>query len=150
MIPLSRASQHAIRALTYLAAQPAGDYCLTRTVAQDLEIPASFLAKVLQPLVTRKLLASQRGRSGGVRLARAPNELSLFEIVAAIDNIDMPAECALGQWQCDDTLACPLHDDWALARHAHIARLHNTSLHDMLLYCEEHPESGYPFQLPGR
>ena len=87
MQAISQSSAHAIRVLTFLAQQPAGEFQLVRRLADALELPAPYLAKILQPLTNRGLLESQRGRGGGFRLARAPAELSLRQIVDALDTL---------------------------------------------------------------
>src|SRR5262245_42777162 len=106
---ISRASEYAIRSLTYLAMQEREAFHLARDMAERLEIPAPFLAKILQPLVARGLVRSQRGRSGGFRLARDPAEITLFQIVDAQENLGKIRQCMLGQAECSDERACPLH-----------------------------------------
>ena len=148
MIPPTRASQHAIRALTYLASQPEGAYRLTREMAAALGIPAHYLAKVFQPLSARGILDSQRGRSGGVRLARLPDEITLYEVVDALECLDTATPCALGQRRCDDEAPCPLHEYWISAHDRYLATLRWTTLAEMTRFCDAQPDSGYPFPLP--
>ncbi|MHC4261652.1 MAG: RrF2 family transcriptional regulator, partial [Planctomycetota bacterium] len=80
---ISRASEYAIRALTYLASQPSGSFHLARDMGERLEIPAPFLAKILQPLVSRGLVHSQRGRSSAFRMAKEPREIRIYARVVA-------------------------------------------------------------------
>lgn len=145
MQAISQSSAHAIRVLTFLAQQPAGEFQLVRRLADALELPAPYLAKILQPLTNRGLLESQRGRGGGFRLARAPAELSLRQIVDALERLGGPRECLLGQAECGDDRACPLHDFWKRATDGFHARLAATHLSDMVDFCRRAPESGYPF-----
>jgi len=147
MLPISRTSEYAIRALTYLARQPGEGYCLARDMARALAIPAPFLGKVLQPLVNRGLLRSQRGRNGGFRLAVAPAEITLFEIVDAGEHLGDTRPCLLGQAECTDERACPMHDYWKPASNAFRMRLATTTLADVVRFCEARPESGYPLPL---
>ena len=144
MIPISRSSEYAIRALTYLARRGDDGYCLARQMAEDLDIPAPFLGKCLQPLVARGLLQSQRGRNGGFRLAAPPAEITLYQIVDSQEHLGRARQCFLGQAECSDERACPMHDFWSTASTDFIGRLANTTLADILRFCEAQPQSGYP------
>lgn len=130
---LSSSSQYAIRALAHLAQrqeQPS-EWVLARSIASELGIPASFLAKVLQTLTSHAVLESQRGRRGGFRLRRDPERLSLFEVVELFDRLGQGRLCVLGQKVCDDDSACPLHHTWKHSVNAFIHRLRTTSLADV-------------------
>ena len=144
MIPISRSSEYAIRAMTHLARSSGEGFCLARTMAEELGIPAPFLGKCLQPLVARGLLRSQRGRNGGFQLTADPSAVSLYQIVDALDHLARPRLCFLGQAECTDERACPMHEFWKQAAGSFTSRLMGTSLADLVTFCDEHPESGYP------
>lgn len=141
---LSRSSEYAVRALTYLALREPQGFCLSRTVAGDLRIPAPFLGKVLQGLVGRGLLESHRGRAGGFRLARPANEIRIAEIVEAFDDIES-RRCVLGQEECSDECACPLHRDWCATRDAFVTRLKETTLASLARQSRESAASSFPY-----
>lgn len=145
---LSRSSEYAVRALTYLALREPQGFCLSRTVAGDLRIPAPFLGKVLQNLVGRGLLESHRGRAGGFRLARPPQEIRVAEIVEAFDDIET-RRCVLGQAECTDDSACPLHRDWCNVRDQLVNRLRETTLADLARESRERraqSASSFPYE----
>ncbi|MEQ1895080.1 MAG: Rrf2 family transcriptional regulator [Planctomycetota bacterium] len=146
MLPISRSSEYAIRALTYLAQNREG-FRLAKDMADALGIPAPFLGKVLQPLVARGILHSQRGRNGGFKLALPPEEISLFHVVDSQEHLGQARQCFLGQAECTDERACPLHDYWKHASSAFTARMANTTLSDLLRFCADRPHSGYPLPL---
>lgn len=149
MIPISRSSEYAIRALTYLALQKEKDrFYLARDMAEELSIPAPFLGKVLQPLVARGLLASQRGRKGGFKLVQDPREVSLFEIVDAEEHLGRPRVCFLGQAECTDERACPMHEYWKESHTSFLEELAGTTLQDLISFCNVKPAGGYPAQVP--
>ena len=141
---ISRASEYAIRALTYLAQQQSGEYHLARAMAGELGIPAPFLAKILQPLVARGLIHSQRGRSGGFRLAKTSKEVFLYQIVDAQEHLGRVRECMLGQAECTDERACPLHHYWKRTSEEYLAVLASTTLQDLTEFCEVRPDGMYP------
>ncbi len=144
MLPISRSSEYAIRAMSYLAQRNTNGYCLVRDMSVELGIPAAFLGKVLQPLVARGLLHSQRGRNGGFRLAAPPADISLFKIVDSQEHLGRARQCFLGQDECSDERACPMHEFWKYASTDFLNRLTGTTLQDLLRFCQQRPESGYP------
>ncbi|MBL8862206.1 MAG: Rrf2 family transcriptional regulator [Planctomycetes bacterium] len=144
---LSRSSEYAIRALTYLAQrQRDGRHVLARDMAEELGIPAPFLGKVLQPLVTRGLLHSQRGRSGGFRLDRPAGHIRLVEIVETQETLTPANTCLLGQKACDEQNVCPLHELWTGIAGSFHTRLRATSLQDLVEFAARNPGCAYPFQ----
>jgi Rrf2 family transcriptional regulator, iron-sulfur cluster assembly transcription factor len=128
---LSRSSEYAVRALTYMGARADRPWLLSRGIAEELGIPPPFLAKILQTLAGAGILESQRGRGGGFRLLRTPESLSLYEIVEPFDNLGHRTLCVLGQKLCGDETACPLHYAWKASRDTFLDALHRTSLADV-------------------
>ena len=106
---ISRSSEYAIRALTFLATESDGRHHLARDMAERLGIPAPFLGKVLQPLVLRGLLTSQRGRGGGFRLAKAPEAITLLAIVQALNHEEQAAADGCGPQSPADGACCVVH-----------------------------------------
>lgn len=141
---IQRASEYSIRALTFLAQQPGGSFQLARDMAERLGLPAPYLAKILQPLVSRGLIESQRGRRGGFRLLRSATEIRLYEIVDAQEQLGRVRHCLLGQTECSDERACPLHQYWMPTSEEFLRVLSETRLSDLTSFCEESPGCGYP------
>lgn len=112
---ISRSSEYAIRALAYIALE--GDrWVLNREIAKELSLPPQFLTKILGVLAREGLLESQRGRTGGFRLARSPKRIRLLEIVDPFDRLSSKEPCVLGQSVCDSSQPCPLHESWKTIR----------------------------------
>lgn len=109
---LSRTSQYAIQALTYIATQPPGKPILSRNVAAYLGVPTAYLAKIMQALCKGKLLHSFRGRRGGFCLREGGEKINLLQIVHLIEGADFSNECVLGLKKCSDETACPMHVAW--------------------------------------
>lgn len=82
---LSRASSYAINALAYMVSQPDPDPIPSHLIAQDRNIPERFLLKVLKPLVSARILTSIKGPNGGYTLNKNANEISLLEVIQAVD-----------------------------------------------------------------
>lgn len=87
-----------------------------KQIAQEQNIPRHFLSKILQILVRKNLLVSTKGPSGGFRLKREPEEISLLEVIDAIDGMDVFTKCGIGFKKCNDENPCPIHEDYKRVR----------------------------------
>lgn len=118
---LSKACEYGIRAVLHLTRHADADaYVPIRTISDALGIPYHFLAKVVQVLAQADVLTSSRGPNGGIALARPASQVTLQEVVLAIDGAEIFTECILGLPGCGEAKPCPLHEQWAPAR----ARVH--------------------------
>lgn len=84
-------------------------------ISTSLGIPANYLAKILQALARDGVLVSERGRTGGFRLARPPEEITLLDVVAGFDDLGRERQCLLGRGTCSDVGGCPAHREWKAA-----------------------------------
>jgi Rrf2 family protein len=96
---LSQSMEYALRAATDLAARP-GRSATTEQVAARTGVPPAYLAKILQSLARAGIVRSQRGVGGGVSLAGDPADISLLDVVTAIEPFKRPGRrpgCPLGR-----------------------------------------------------
>jgi Rrf2 family protein len=105
---ISQSAEYSLRAVLCLAAQPRGLALTTQQVADRSNIPAGYLAKLLQVLGRAGIVASQRGLNGGFSLAIAPEKLTLLDIVRAVECSRRITTCPAGNPEHDVQL-CPLH-----------------------------------------
>jgi Rrf2 family transcriptional regulator, nitric oxide-sensitive transcriptional repressor len=119
---LSQTVEYALRAVVQLASI-APKASTTADLAVVTQVPPAYLAKVLQELVKAGIIASQRGASGGVMLARSAEKLTILDIVDATDPIRRIKSCPL-DLVTHGTKLCPLHRrlDAALAQVEHAFR----------------------------
>lgn len=103
----SQTVEYALRAVVYLAQNPERS-CTTEEVAKATKVPSAYLAKILQGMVRSGVIRSQRGVGGGVKLARSPEELTILEVVNAVEPIQRIKVCPLGL-STHGTNLCPLH-----------------------------------------
>ena len=82
---LSRASSYALTYLAHLAREKPDKPVPSHEVARELDLPERFLLKVLTPLVNMGILRSVKGPNGGYSLARSPKDITLLEVVEAVD-----------------------------------------------------------------
>lgn len=123
-----RSSQLALQAALLLALEPEGSWRRVRELARELDVPATYLAKVLQGLARVGLLATVRGPGGGVRLARPAREISLWDVLSALEPARAFESCFLGLRRCNDLHPCPLHEMWAPLRSGFLEALQTRSL----------------------
>jgi Rrf2 family transcriptional regulator, iron-sulfur cluster assembly transcription factor len=128
----SSACGYAIRALTFLATQPAGVLGQLRDIALAEDIPPAFLGKILQDLVHARLLRSSKGPHGGYALARRATAITLLDIKAAIDGTADLEGCASGFGRCSDDMPCPQHERFKPLRVAMKRYLATTTVADMV------------------
>lgn len=105
---LTRQTNYAIRILMYCAANE-GRLSRIPEIAAAYTVSELFLFKILQPLVENKLIATVRGRNGGVKLAKPAAEITLFDVVRVTEESFAMAECFE-----NDAADCPLIDSCAL------------------------------------
>lgn len=120
---ITRQADYATRAILYLARNRNGERVATSQVAKEQKIPSSFLAKIISQLSIAGLLHTSRGARGGVRLARDPKNITLLEVVEAIDGPIRLNECVDGNGICSFEGNCPMQLVWCDARNALVAKL---------------------------
>ncbi|WP_138431002.1 RrF2 family transcriptional regulator [Fodinibius saliphilus] len=113
---LSQGTQYALSAVIVLSRQPEGTTISAADLAKPLNCPAPYLSQILSKLKPSGILESRRGLNGGVLLARSPSEITLMEIVEAIDGTDFFTRCFMGIEGCGDIDPCPFHSFWAKER----------------------------------
>jgi Rrf2 family protein len=113
MLRLSKKADYALMAMKHLALR--GDRgaqatASAREIAELYDIPIELMAKVLQRLVQRGLLASQQGTRGGYHLARTPTQISVADVIQAIDGPVTVTACSTEEGQCEQFAKCNVRD----------------------------------------
>ncbi len=106
----SKACQYGIRAVLYLAQHSTAENKIgVRAIAEAIDVPKHFLAKILQQLSKSGLISSSQGPKGGFFSSSENKKLSLKPIIQCIDGPDVFNRCILGLAKCSSTKPCPLH-----------------------------------------
>jgi Rrf2 family transcriptional regulator, iron-sulfur cluster assembly transcription factor len=106
----SKSCKYGIRAVLHLAVYSSDQKKLGVTeIADQLEVPKHFLAKILQQLTKANLISSIKGPSGGYYLSRKNNESNLKEVIITLDGSHVFMGCILGLKECSSEKPCPLH-----------------------------------------
>jgi Rrf2 family protein len=112
----SRQCEYALQAVVFLALRKEGERVSIRDLTKKLDIPYHFLAKILQDLSRKGLLASLKGPGGGFSLGMPARDITLFHIVEAIDGVDFTQKCVMGFAECSGKHSCAVHENWAALR----------------------------------
>ena len=129
---ITRQADYAVRAVLHLARINTGERAATSTIAQEQNIPPSFLAKIISQLSIAGLLHTSRGARGGVTLARDPKDITLLEVVEAIDGPIQLNECVGDSGTCTFEETCPIKLVWCDAQDELVARLRNTNFGQLI------------------
>lgn len=113
-LTVSKRTDLAIRAFRYLHAHPGR--VPGRQVADAVGTSVPFLSQVLTPLVSSGWIDSRTGPSGGYLLRQDASELTLLEMVQAVEGPLVDGHCVLDQGNCDSRTPCLLHALWLGAR----------------------------------
>lgn len=109
---ITRQADYALQAMLYLARIGSRQRAATSDIAKSQHIPPSFLAKIISQLSIAGLIQTSRGAKGGVSMARPPEDISLLEVVEAIDGPIALNQCTGKVTDCPLGNECPLRPLW--------------------------------------
>ena len=129
---ITRQADYALRAMLYLARLEPNQRAATSQIAEEMEIPPSFLAKIISQLSISGLIHTSRGARGGVSLARKPEDINLLNVVEAIDGPISLNECVQDPSVCSFGDNCPLHEVWCEAKADLVQKLEKATFDKLL------------------
>ena len=112
----SKGCEYAIRALLHMAPTQESQRFQARDIFNKADIPESFTRKIFQDLVAGGLLSAVPGPGGGYAIVRPPNEISLLEVIEALDGPVRLNRCVIEPSACPRDGHCPVHHIWAKAQ----------------------------------
>jgi len=128
---ITRQADYAVRAVLHLARNH-DQRTATSLIAAEQRIPPSFLAKIVSQLSIAGLLHTSRGARGGVTLAREAKDITLLEVIEAIDGPIQLNECVGDKGACSFDDTCPLRPVWCDAQEELVGRLKSTNFAAMV------------------
>jgi Rrf2 family protein len=128
---LTRAADYAVRVMIHLASQPDHTRASRADLAQAAECPEQFLSKVLQSLTRAGLVVSHRGNTGGFELPISRQNVSVLDVVEAIEGPVRLNLCLTADQACARQGWCPAHPIWAEAQRAMAEVLRNAFIRDL-------------------
>ena len=114
---------------------------MVKNIAEVEDIPAHFLAKILQQLARKGFLRSSKGPTGGFCLRMPAADLSLLQIVDSVDGLADYERCLGGMTECNDSAPCGMHDSWKALRQRIMEYLERTSIEDLSKSLEQKKKS---------
>ena len=109
---ITQQADYAVRAILDLTLRPNGERASCEEIARRQGIPVAFLTKICSRLAADGFVQSQRGVNGGVWLARPAQEITLLEVVEAIDGPILLNECVSPNGACTFGDDCPMKPIW--------------------------------------
>jgi len=128
----SKSCKYAMRAVLFLALSSSPDKKLgVKEIADELNVPKHFLAKILQQLSRNLLISSTKGPSGGFYLSEENRQASLRKVVETIDGPDVFSSCIFGLPVCSSENPCPLHFKAVIYREGLLELIDGKSIAEM-------------------
>ncbi len=109
----SKSCEYAIKAMIFVGQKSQGGAKVSvKEIADGINAPEHFIAKILQELSRKNLMLSMKGPNGGFYMEKADLKTSLSDIVKAIDGDKIYNECVLGLKACSQKNPCPVHNEY--------------------------------------
>jgi len=132
MIEITKAAEYSLRAAVALVDFYEQDETATvAEIAVGEAIPESFLRKLLKPLIRADIIRSERGYSGGITLATDPAEISVLDVMEAVDGKLALNSCVLNPSECGHIERCTVYGLWVETSELLSNHLANYSLKDV-------------------
>ena len=128
----SKSCRYAIRAVLFLAVYSSEKKKHgVKQIAEFLDVPKHFLAKILQELSRKGLVSSSKGPTGGFYLSKKNSKAHLFDIILCIDGPDVFSQCVLGLPECDNEKPCTMHEEVYKYKQGILEVLQNEQIHEI-------------------
>lgn len=128
---ITQTADYAVRTVVYLALHLNDGPVAAANIAKEMIIPTDYISKVVQALSRAGLVESVPGRNGGARLARDPSELSMLEIIEAVDGPVTLTRCVTRPGACPRDSYCIVHDFWKSTQKGLVAVLSGKKISDI-------------------
>ncbi len=128
---ITRETDYAIRCMLYIAASESGS-AVVGDISEAQSVPRTFAAKIMQKLQRAGLVKSKRGVKGGYFLTREPSEISLLDIIEAIEGPLSLNICVVDKNSCDRVSQCSVHPIWVELRDIFAESLKRYTLKDLI------------------
>lgn len=138
MLRISKLADYGMVIMNILALAP-GNLYSAKELSQSAGIGLPTVSKLLKILLKAELVKSLRGSGGGYRLSRSPEEVTIAEVIAAIEGTPALTECAAGKHLCAKEAVCAVRNNWLLVNRAILQGLQSITLLDMTRSMTEHP-----------
>ncbi|MFQ5480370.1 MAG: RrF2 family transcriptional regulator [Thermodesulfobacteriota bacterium] len=132
MFRLSRAAEYTIRGVLYLSDKEEQSPTDIDEISRGAEVPTAYLAKLFQTLSKKGFVRSMRGPEGGFILLKDPEEITLLEIIEAVEGPIFLNDCLIHDGYCKRDSKCAIHDVWKGAEKAFLTHLQSYNFSDLV------------------
>lgn len=132
MMISSRATDYALLLLMCLGKLPENQTSSVKKVAEELNISVRFLANIANKLSIARIILSYRGVGGGIRLAKSSNQVTVREVIEAVDGPVQTMFCQNAAEHCNHEATCRMKFFWDGVQDMVIGKLEQTTIHDLL------------------
>ncbi|MGC8879902.1 MAG: RrF2 family transcriptional regulator [Anaerolineae bacterium] len=144
---ITRQADYAVRAMIHLGSVSPDTRVSSAAISRAQRVPLPFLTKVIAQLVHAGLVTTSRGMGGGVSLTRNPEDITLLDILEAVEGPITLNRCLLRGITCELEEHCAVHDVWAEIQKHIVEDLKQVSL-AYLVQAQAAKSAGRPFELP--
>lgn len=138
MIKIGKLADYALLITDYLALSK-DSLCTTEELCKSTHLPVATVRKLLKKLVDAKIVNSYRGSNGGFRLSSSPKDISIANVIVAVEGPIAITECAISGGDCGLSKKCHLKGNWGILNKFFVDTLTNISIADMSQAMSEHP-----------
>lgn len=107
---ITRAGDYALRVMSFIASQESGKTFMRNELSDTCKVPDSFLGKILQSLSRNNILHSERGKNGGFKLTKTPKEITIYDVLRAVEGDIVINECLGENDFCKNTDCCKTYN----------------------------------------
>ena len=133
MIRITRQTDYGILLLCQMASHPLSEVHTAKQAAQQSNLPLPMASKILKALAKGRLLVSHRGVKGGYRLAASAEQISIGDVIQALEGPIGITECSYSPGSCEREGSCPAQTNWKRISVAMREALDRIPLSDMVL-----------------
>jgi Rrf2 family protein len=123
VLSISKQTDYACRVILHMAMLPSGERVTAQDIAKRRLIPRALVRRVITQLANAGLLTTTRGLNGGLELARPASEISLLQVVEAIEGPLALNACVVNPQECPLMQVCSVHETWVHTRQVLAAEL---------------------------
>ncbi|MFV0289841.1 MAG: RrF2 family transcriptional regulator [Mangrovibacterium sp.] len=140
---LSKTCKYALRAIIYIAKNCLDDQKIRiKEITEVIDVPAHFLAKILQNLAKSKIISSTKGPQGGFFIGKPLSEISIMQVIETVEGEEFLSHCLLKNEPCkchqETNICCPLHAKFAPVKIQLINYYQQTSIQDIINDMSDH------------
>lgn len=138
MLRISKLADYGTVIMNCLAREPER-LISANDIARKVHVALPTASKVLKILVAAHLVVSVRGAGGGYRISRLPEQITVVDVITALDGEPALTECNIKQGRCTQDSVCAIRDNWRLINQTILAALNSLTLADMIKPLDLHP-----------